>query len=45
MQIRTNRRGHNLIIKLKGELDHHSAREFRKPLPGNGERMGSQFDC
>lgn len=29
MQIRTSRVGHNLIFKLKGELDHHSAEEFR----------------
>lgn len=29
MQIRTSRVGHNLIFKLKGELDDHSAADFR----------------
>lgn len=42
MLIRTNRRGHNLIIKLKGELDHHSAEEFRKIFAVEWGKDGAQ---
>lgn len=42
MNIKTDRVEHNLVLKLSGELDHHSAAEFRTRFEVEWNRDGAR---